>query len=154
VRREVDVNNNITSLNSDKPLIIMHPSARLLRAHNPLIRFIGKRTWTTGIWSSGCLSLLPLQPVSLPEQPHSHPAAPAGLMPSPASSTTPSASGNAFKEFWQLPERIWHPRHRELQEAEIEAILVMFLPSPSCSHLTYHLLRLAEWWGVVTLIFS
>ncbi|KAJ4487700.1 hypothetical protein J3R30DRAFT_3787081 [Lentinula aciculospora] len=103
----------------------MYPSIRLFaeRVHNPLIRFLGKRSWP-----------------SSPEAPHAHPFAPAefknknytqfssGASVAISSSTSSSSSGsksrNVFQEFWEAPERLWGPRVHQLEEAEIDAILV------------------------------
>ncbi|KAJ7283138.1 hypothetical protein C8J57DRAFT_1291348 [Mycena rebaudengoi] len=90
----------------------MHASLRVLRAHQPLIKFTGKRAW----------------PSSTP--PHAHPAAPPefrkrfsdAAAAGTAKGSAPSPGG-AVSEFWEAPERFWRPRVRELEESEIEAIL-------------------------------
>ncbi|KAK1222092.1 hypothetical protein PQX77_015086 [Marasmius sp. AFHP31] len=96
----------------------MHPSLRVLsgRAHTPLIRFLGKRSWPSGS-----------------ETPQVHPAAPAELRnknfsdfatppSSSKSQTSSSSSGNTFKEFWEAPERLWKPKIRQLEEWEIDLV--------------------------------
>ncbi|KAJ7355457.1 hypothetical protein DFH08DRAFT_852513 [Mycena albidolilacea] len=92
----------------------MHATLRVLR--QPLIKFLGKRSWPS------------TQPT-----PHAHPAAPQELQKrfsDSAASASASASsgkgntgGNALSEFWEAPERFWRPRVRELEESEIEAVL-------------------------------
>ncbi|KAG5635318.1 hypothetical protein H0H81_011731 [Sphagnurus paluster] len=94
----------------------MHPSLRVFssRAHQPLIRFLGKRTYP-----------------STPSAPHAHPAAPAELKnhfadfvkkfeASGKSSSLSTLSTGALSEFWEAPERLWK---QDIAEAEIEAIL-------------------------------
>ncbi|RDB15488.1 hypothetical protein Hypma_004185 [Hypsizygus marmoreus] len=94
----------------------MHPSLRVCsaRAHQPLIRFLGKRTYP-----------------STPSTPHAHPAAPAELKKrfeelfstSEASGSAPVASSGSkvvFAEFWEAPERFWK---RDIEDSEIDAIL-------------------------------
>ncbi|THU82887.1 hypothetical protein K435DRAFT_439500 [Dendrothele bispora CBS 962.96] len=97
----------------------MHPTVRVLsaRVHNPLIRFLGKRSWP-----------------STPETPHSHPFVPAELRErnfadfakeiKSSGSSKQSGSKNVFNEFWEAPQHLWNPRIHELEEAEIEAIMV------------------------------
>ncbi|ESK88043.1 hypothetical protein Moror_10784 [Moniliophthora roreri MCA 2997] len=92
----------------------MHPTVRIFsaRAHTPLIRFLGKRTWSGS------------------ETPHAHPAAPAELQnknysefstsPASSSNSVPSSSKNVFREFWEAPERLWK---KEIDEREIDAVL-------------------------------
>ncbi|KAF9003417.1 hypothetical protein BDQ17DRAFT_1425373 [Cyathus striatus] len=98
----------------------MHPSLRV--SHQPLIRFIGKRVWS-----------------STPEAPHAHPAAPAELRehfgeflkkiqsssPSSSQTTGPSSEGTkaVYNDFWEAPSRFWRPRVRELEDTEMEAIM-------------------------------
>ncbi|KAG6840612.1 hypothetical protein C0991_005560 [Blastosporella zonata] len=94
----------------------MHPSLRVLssRAHKPLIRFLGKRTYP-----------------STPSPPQAHPAAPAELKSrfaefvrkfevSGEKTSTTLASKGVLSEFWEAPERLWK---QEIEEAEIDAIL-------------------------------
>ncbi|KAG1715686.1 hypothetical protein ID866_1490 [Astraeus odoratus] len=94
----------------------MHASVRLLseRAHRPLISFVGKRVW----------------PAS-PAPSHPHPAAPpeyrqvfsspAQAVPSPTKS--PGSNKPVFQHYWEAPPRLWHPRYRNLEDGEIDAIL-------------------------------
>ncbi|KIY47593.1 hypothetical protein FISHEDRAFT_74536 [Fistulina hepatica ATCC 64428] len=94
-------------------------TVRAFAARVPLIKFIGKRTWPA---------------VS---EAHAHPAAPAeyqktfeaflkrrkDALTSLSSSTSSGApAASVVDEFWEAPERFWHPKIRELQEWEIEAI--------------------------------
>ncbi|KAJ7760374.1 hypothetical protein B0H16DRAFT_1532100 [Mycena metata] len=85
----------------------MRATLRVLAAqHQPLIRFLGKRSWPSG-----------------QATPHAHPAAPPEfqkrfLRPSPQVGTD-----SVVSEFWEAPERFWRPRIRELEESEIDAIL-------------------------------
>ncbi|KAG6845841.1 hypothetical protein H0H87_002532 [Tephrocybe sp. NHM501043] len=94
----------------------MHPSLRVLssRAHQPLIKFLGKRTYPT-----------------TPSPPQAHPAAPAELKSrfsefikkieaSGEKASTTLASNSVLSEFWQAPERLWR---QDIEEAEIDAIL-------------------------------
>ncbi|KAG6885789.1 hypothetical protein C0993_009894 [Termitomyces sp. T159_Od127] len=97
----------------------MHTSLRVLssRAHQPLIRFLGKRTYP-----------------HTPSVPHAHPAAPAEIKGQfseflkkiggsvKTSSNTPISTA-ALKDFWEAPERLWK---QDIEETEIEAILVSF----------------------------
>ncbi|KAI0276160.1 hypothetical protein BGY98DRAFT_919752 [Russula aff. rugulosa BPL654] len=96
----------------------MHPSFRA--AHKPLISFIGKRQWPSG-----------------PQPQRPHPAAPAQLKetfsdflkkfnsPSPPSGrSTQQSQRQTFKDFWEAPGSLWRPRIRQLEEAEIDAVLV------------------------------
>jgi len=86
------------------------------RGHNPLIRFLGKRTWPSG-----------------PESPHPHPAAPTEIQKRFAEFTKSSAwsssadsqntSKNIHSEFWDAPTRFWRPKVRELEDAEIDVIM-------------------------------
>jgi len=100
----------------------MYPSIRICstRAHQPLIKFLGKRTWPTST-----------------EGPHPHPAAPAELKqrfsdfvgksdlssPVMASSKELSNGSRLYNNFWEAPTRFWQPRVREIEEAELEAIM-------------------------------
>ncbi|KAH7924842.1 hypothetical protein BV22DRAFT_1012464 [Leucogyrophana mollusca] len=99
----------------------MHPSLRVCsaRAHRPLISFIGKRVWPSSTGTS-----------------HPHPAAPPEFQKAfaaaddAASSTNQgpsSSSAEVFQEFWEAPARFWSPRHRQLEDAEVEAVLVCSL---------------------------
>jgi small subunit ribosomal protein YMR-31 len=70
--------------------------------------------------------------------PHEHPAAPSELKKSfsdfrrkfEASSDSTSLyplntqNKDIFSEFWEAPDRFWRPKVRELDTAEIDAILV------------------------------
>ncbi|KAF9534419.1 hypothetical protein CPB83DRAFT_902343 [Crepidotus variabilis] len=98
----------------------MHPSLRCCsaRAHTPLIKFIGKRTWP-----------------SSPDARHAHPAAPAefkqhfsDFLKKMESSKTeaaskPSSNADTYDHFWEAPGRFWKPRVRQLSEAEMDAIM-------------------------------
>ncbi|KAF9485365.1 hypothetical protein BDN70DRAFT_927613 [Pholiota conissans] len=100
----------------------MHPSLRRCsaRVHAPLIKFLGKRTYPT-----------------TPEARHPHPAAPAEFKErfsqflakmnssgSESSSQKASDSGAAvFSNFWEAPPRFWKPRVRELEDAEMDAVM-------------------------------
>ncbi|KIY68265.1 hypothetical protein CYLTODRAFT_489915 [Cylindrobasidium torrendii FP15055 ss-10] len=83
----------------------MHPTLRVSR--HPLIRFLGKRVWS-----------------SSPEAPHAHPAGlplPSGWHTASSSSKTPSAgSGSAYGEFWHAPQRFWP---KSLSEDDITLVL-------------------------------
>ncbi|KAG8218232.1 hypothetical protein J3R82DRAFT_3800 [Butyriboletus roseoflavus] len=92
-----------------------HPSLPSLsaRAHKPLISFIGKRIWPS--------SLAPAHP---------HPAAPpeyrktfSGIH-QQTLNTARTTEQLSFPDFWDAPARFWRPKHRELQEFEIDAIQV------------------------------
>ncbi|KAF8887595.1 hypothetical protein BD779DRAFT_1440831 [Infundibulicybe gibba] len=95
----------------------MHPSIRVLSSstRQPLIKFLGKRTWP-----------------STPESPHPHPAAPVELKKTfsdfvkkvETPTAAPSSQKAAHHEYWEAPERFWNPKVREIEEQEIEAILV------------------------------
>ncbi|KAJ7245169.1 hypothetical protein B0H12DRAFT_1187754 [Mycena haematopus] len=86
--------------------------ATLRALHQPLIKFVGKRSWP-----------------STHPTPHAHPAAPPEFQKRFSDvAARPSAEGNgktgsAISEFWLAPERFWRPRGRELEESEIEAVL-------------------------------
>jgi hypothetical protein len=46
-----------------------------------------------------------------------------------ASQASPSASSGhskpgVYQEFWEMPSRFWRPRIRELEDAEMDAIVV------------------------------
>ncbi|KAH7912472.1 hypothetical protein BJ138DRAFT_1004366 [Hygrophoropsis aurantiaca] len=96
----------------------MFPTLRASSAHRPLIHFIGKRIWP----SSATVS-------------HPHPAAPPEFQKAfssagtPSSQTSSSSSKEIFQDFWEAPTRFWSPRHKQLEEVEIDAILVR-LPLP------------------------
>ncbi|TFK43132.1 hypothetical protein BDQ12DRAFT_674456 [Crucibulum laeve] len=102
----------------------MYPTLRLCssRVHQPLIKFLGKRSWP-----------------STAEAPQAHPAAPAELKnhfadfvkklegsaessSSKSSSKSPSEAA-VFQDFWEAPSRFWKPRVRELEDAEVDAIM-------------------------------
>ncbi|KAK7030777.1 hypothetical protein R3P38DRAFT_871867 [Favolaschia claudopus] len=96
----------------------MHITIRVLASHRqPLIKFIGKRSWPSKLAH---------------DAPHAHPAAPPEFQKrhyddvassKPSSPERKSNSGGAALEFWQVPERFWKPRGRELEEREINAVL-------------------------------
>ncbi|KAF8495229.1 hypothetical protein F5888DRAFT_590983 [Russula emetica] len=96
----------------------MHPSFRA--SHRPLISFIGKRQWPPG-----------------PQPQRPHPAAPVQLKetfsdflkkfnsqsPSPGKNSQQNSQRLTFKDFWEAPEPLWRPRIRQLEDAEIDAVL-------------------------------
>ncbi|KAF8841320.1 hypothetical protein BDN67DRAFT_877549, partial [Paxillus ammoniavirescens] len=91
----------------------MHPSLSLFsaRAHKPLITFVGKRTWPSSAGPS-----------------HPHPAAPpeyrktfSGIV-QQTSGKSSAREKPMFQDFWDAPARFWRPKHRELEEFEIEVI--------------------------------
>uniref|UniRef100_A0A8H7XX64 Uncharacterized protein n=1 Tax=Psilocybe cubensis TaxID=181762 RepID=A0A8H7XX64_PSICU len=93
----------------------MYPTLRCssARAHTPLIKFLGKRTYP-----------------STPDAPHPHPAAPAELRQRIAdfiakhNSPQPTApSTNIYNDFWEAPSRFWKPRIRQIEEDEMNAIM-------------------------------
>ncbi|KAG6890765.1 hypothetical protein C0992_012737 [Termitomyces sp. T32_za158] len=97
----------------------MYPSLRVLssRTHQPLIKFLGKRTHP-----------------NTPTIPHAHPAAPAEIKnqfsnflkkieASVKTCSVAPVSTAALKDFWEAPERLWK---QDIEETEIEAILVSF----------------------------
>jgi len=98
----------------------MHPSLRCCsaRAHTPLIKFLGKRSYP-----------------STPDVPHPHPAAPIEfkqrfsefLAKMNSSTTSESAvkpsSDTVFNDFWEAPPRFWKPKVRLLEEDEMNAIM-------------------------------
>ncbi|KAF8803870.1 hypothetical protein BYT27DRAFT_7109315 [Phlegmacium glaucopus] len=103
----------------------MHPSVRYFsaRAHQPLIRFLGKRTYP-----------------SSPEVPHAHPAAPLELKQkfsefvnkiissNPQGSQTKTSTSSQinishYHDFWEAPSRFWKPRVRQLEDKEMDAIM-------------------------------
>ncbi|KAG6824029.1 hypothetical protein H0H92_008228, partial [Tricholoma furcatifolium] len=94
----------------------MHPSLRALssRAHTPLIKFLGKRTY----------------PNTLSVR-HAHLAAPAELKgrfeeflkkmeSSMEKPSTVLVSKGVLCDFWEAPERLWK---QDIEETEIDAIL-------------------------------
>ncbi|KDR83343.1 hypothetical protein GALMADRAFT_54485 [Galerina marginata CBS 339.88] len=93
----------------------MHPSLRCCsaRAHTPLIKFLGKRSYP-----------------NTPEARHPHPAAPSELkqhfseflakMKSSESETDATA---VYSQFWEAPPRFWKPKVRQLEEDEMNAIM-------------------------------
>jgi small subunit ribosomal protein YMR-31 len=126
----------------------MHPSVRLLR--QPTIKFLGKRSWP----SSMPFPFLPFfcfvanaNSCPAPAPPHPHPAAPAEVQKSFSEfakklDTSPSSSPSEshvsrkitgrefFGEFWEAPSWVRQPRYRELEDAEIDAVLVSSIPAP------------------------
>jgi len=94
-------------------LFTMHPSLR--RAHQPLIKFLGRRTSPS---------------THMPPRPHS--LAPpvfkrfTDVVKKPGSSLvseTRAGGREVFGEFWEAPSRYWSPRGRDLEETEIDAVL-------------------------------
>jgi len=57
---------------------------------------------------------------------HPHPSAPAELKTSFPDFLRKfeSSGGKVYKEFWEAPEKLWRPRYRALEDAEINAVLV------------------------------
>jgi small subunit ribosomal protein YMR-31 len=114
----------------------MHPSFRA--AHRPLISFIGKRKWPPGSCRVLFAVCVPTQYGPGPQPQRPHPAAPAQLKetfsdflkkynsPSPSSGRNPQKNSQrlAFKDFWEAPTSLWRPRIRQLEDAEIDAVLV------------------------------
>ncbi|KAF8735315.1 hypothetical protein AX14_002303 [Amanita brunnescens Koide BX004] len=90
----------------------MCPNPRFFsgKAHQPLIKFVGKRTWP-----------------SAREVPHAHPAAPSGLRPesvsSPSSESFTTHSRTVFNPYWEAPGRLWYPTIRNLHDTEMDAIM-------------------------------
>ncbi|KAF8351098.1 hypothetical protein F5887DRAFT_193365 [Amanita rubescens] len=90
----------------------MYPSLRIFtsRAHQPLIKFLGKRSWP-----------------SARDIPRAHPAAPSGLRPQSASSLPSKSfitpSHVVFNPYWEAPRRLWHPKVRNLDAPEMDAIM-------------------------------
>ena len=104
----------------------MHPSLRVCssRAHQPLIKFLGKHAFP----SSRSQWTLHLRSIDSSQtghtQPHAHPAAPVEVKEGGSVRQTPSpnsGSNPVFSNFWEAPERFWR---KEIEDAEIEAILV------------------------------
>jgi len=95
----------------------MHPSVRCLttRAHQPLIRFIGKRAYP-----------------STRDVPYAHPAAPFELKqesvnkiskPQGSESTPTRVNSGYYHDLWDAPSRFWQPKVRQLEDAEMDAIM-------------------------------
>jgi len=92
----------------------MHPSVRCFsaRAHQPLIKFLGKRAYP-----------------SVPDVPHAHPAAPFGLKQKSVNKISSKPQGSTqlntsyYHDFWDAPSRFWKPRVRQLEDAEMDAIM-------------------------------
>ncbi|TFY66874.1 hypothetical protein EVG20_g4210 [Dentipellis fragilis] len=126
LERDPDDANNSRSVIRVQPPISesnskMHPSLRV--AHKPLINFLGKRQWPT-----------------TPGPQHAHPAAPeqlkaafsdflkkyestsSGATASNGSSGTSPSGKQVYDDFWEAPARIWNPRIRHIEEAEIDAV--------------------------------
>jgi small subunit ribosomal protein YMR-31 len=116
----------------------MHASLRVFSAniHQPLIKFLGKRNWPSSKLIVA-LEILPSRKAGAagPDMPHAHPAAPSELKKSfsdfgrtfeATSSSSPLKTHrkDVFPEFWEAPDRFWRPKVRELEAAEIDAILV------------------------------
>ncbi|KAF8164922.1 hypothetical protein B0H34DRAFT_647798 [Crassisporium funariophilum] len=111
----------------------MHPSVRCFsaaRAHQPLIKFLGKRTYPSN-----------------PDVPHAHPAAPTEFKqrfsewvksvrspetaPEPVAKASPKADTNQsnvshYDDYWEAPSRFWRPRVRYIEEDEMDAIMVRY----------------------------
>ncbi|KZV64587.1 hypothetical protein PENSPDRAFT_656421 [Peniophora sp. CONT] len=96
----------------------MHPTLRSLEhVHKPLIRFLGKHQWSS-------------------EAPHAHPSAPKEIADkfkqlfSSRASSGSSGSGSAKNaqssggalEFWEVPDRLFRPRIRRIDDWEIDAV--------------------------------
>ncbi|KAI6151648.1 hypothetical protein BKA82DRAFT_4101649 [Pisolithus tinctorius] len=77
----------------------MQSTGRLLseHVHRPLIRFIGKRVWSS------------------PGAGQPHPAGPAKQPPN-------AKHKSVFQHYWEAPPRLWNPRYHNLEQAEIDAI--------------------------------
>lgn len=99
-----------------------------------------------------------------PDSQHPHPAAPSELQKSFAdfvrkfqasTSSTVKEVGNkqVFAEYWEAPARIWRPRIRQLEDAEIDAISVCVL---FCFGLNSDKVLMycccTEWWCFIILI--
>ncbi len=137
---------SITNTYKQRPLLLLHQS----NSHLPCVllspRHIGRLFLSLGnvnghlvrvayLFASFCL---PTQhgPGRQPQRPH--PAAPAQLKeafsdflkkynsPSPSSgrNTQQNSQRLIFKDFWEAPEPLWRPRIRQLEDAEIDAVLV------------------------------
>jgi len=96
----------------------MHPSIRLVAAHRPLIRFLGKRSWP-----------------STPDVQHAHPVAPeelkksfGGFLKKFQSSVKAGGNGSSsgayvYQEYWEAPSKYWNSRVKTISEEEIDAVL-------------------------------
>ena len=87
-------------------------------------------------WSVFPLNLNMHGPGPQPQRPH--PAAPAQLKetfsdflkrynspsPPPGRNTQHNSQRVTFKDFWEAPVALWRPRIRQLEDAEIDAVLV------------------------------
>ncbi|TFK56278.1 hypothetical protein OE88DRAFT_727985 [Heliocybe sulcata] len=115
----------------------MHPSLRAALGHQPLIKFVGKRVWPSSPEPPHAHPFAPkdikdhfsdfLQRFqsSKSSNPQAHPAAPAGLAPSPkkvAPSGVNVSGVQRYQEFWEAPAQFWNPRVHALEEWEIDAI--------------------------------
>lgn len=119
--------------------IRMHPSFRV--AHRPLISFIGKRQWPPGLCHVFFAICVPTQHGSGPQPQRPHPAAPAQLkeafsdflkkynspFPSSGRNTQQNTQRLTFKDFWEAPVSLSRPRIRQLEDAEIDAVLVSYI---------------------------
>ncbi|KAJ3513333.1 hypothetical protein NLJ89_g3012 [Agrocybe chaxingu] len=118
----------------------MHPSLRVcsVRAHTPLIKFLGRRTHPSSrnLLRFPELTLIPA--FVAPDAPHPHPAAPADLKArfseflakmnasgasEPASKSSSGNNTTVYNEFWEAPSRLWKPKVRYIEEAEVNAIM-------------------------------
>ncbi|KAF8629591.1 hypothetical protein AX15_003337 [Amanita polypyramis BW_CC] len=93
----------------------MYPSFRIFsaRAHQPLIKFLGKRSWPSAL-----------------ETPHPHLATVAGLKhqfaaltPTQPSTVSAASSRATFNYFWEIPERLRYSKARELGKVEMDAVM-------------------------------
>ena len=109
---------------------IMCPNPRFFsgKAHQPLIKFVGKRTWPSGRHTHTCIYSGKKIHVAAREVPHAHPAAPSGLRPesvsSPSSESFTTHSRTVFNPYWEAPGRLWYPTIRNLHDTEMDAIMV------------------------------
>ncbi|KAH8826961.1 hypothetical protein DL96DRAFT_1802465 [Flagelloscypha sp. PMI_526] len=103
-------------------VLVMHPSLRVCsaRPHQPLIRFLGKRSW----------------PPSAHPEPKPHPSAPDEIKQgfgdflkrlasseAGAGSSATTGGNSSFDNFWDAPDRFWRPKNRELEDSEIDLVL-------------------------------
>jgi len=96
------------------PMQYMRPSIRFFsaRAHQPLIRFLGKRAY----------------PIA-PDVPHAHPAAPLVLKQEFVNKISSKPQGltqlntSHFHDIWEAPSRFWKPKVRQLEDAEVDAVM-------------------------------